>query len=49
MSRYDEHGTVVGAVARSRMRAQGLWHAATLVLVRSGDGRRVYVLRRSPD
>jgi 3-oxoacyl-[acyl-carrier protein] reductase len=49
VSRYDEHGTVVGAVARSRMRAQGLWHAATLVLVRSGDGRRVYVHRRSPD
>jgi 8-oxo-dGTP pyrophosphatase MutT (NUDIX family) len=31
------------------MRSAGLWHAATAVLVRSGDGERVYVHRRSPD
>ncbi len=45
---YDETGRVVGTVSRARMRAGGLWHAATLVLVRSGDGERVYVHRRHP-
>ncbi|HWC79273.1 MAG TPA: NUDIX domain-containing protein [Pseudonocardiaceae bacterium] len=49
VSRYDEHGAVIGAVPRAVMRAEGLWHAATLVLVRSPDGERVYVHRRSAD
>jgi 8-oxo-dGTP pyrophosphatase MutT (NUDIX family) len=48
ITRYDEAGSPVGVVARSVMRAEGLWHAATAVLVRSGDGQRVYVHRRSP-
>lgn len=47
VTEYDEHGTPVGAVARSVLRARGLWHAATAVLVRSADGERVYVHRRS--
>lgn len=47
IERYDEHGAPAGTVRRSVMRAQGLWHAATLVLVRSVDGERVYVHRRS--
>ena len=46
---YDADGTPVGSTTRARMRAEGLWHAATMVLVRSGDLRRVYVHRRSPD
>ncbi len=46
---YDEYGTAIGAVRRSVMRTAGLWHAATGVLVRSGDGTRVYVHRRSDD
>jgi 8-oxo-dGTP pyrophosphatase MutT (NUDIX family) len=45
---YDEPGTVIGTVTRARMRAEGLWHAATAVLVRSSDGERVYVHRRHP-
>jgi 8-oxo-dGTP pyrophosphatase MutT (NUDIX family) len=45
---YDESGNVIGTVSRARMRAEGLWHAATLILVRSGDGQRVYVHRRHP-
>jgi 8-oxo-dGTP pyrophosphatase MutT (NUDIX family) len=49
IAEYDEHGAVVGAVPRSVMRARGLWHAATGVLVRSSDGARVYVHRRSDD
>jgi 8-oxo-dGTP pyrophosphatase MutT (NUDIX family) len=49
IERYDEHGMPVGPVRRSVMRANGLWHAATAVLVRSGDGERVYVHRRSDD
>ncbi|MGW5054093.1 NUDIX domain-containing protein [Actinokineospora sp. NPDC004072] len=44
---YDEAGRVVGATTRARMRAGGLWHAATAVLLRSGDGARVYVHRRT--
>jgi len=46
---YDADGHEVGTATRARMRAEGLWHAATMVLVRSGDLRRVYVHRRSPD
>jgi 8-oxo-dGTP pyrophosphatase MutT (NUDIX family) len=47
VARYDAAGNVTGAVPRAIMRAEGLWHAATAVLVRSGDGERVYVHRRS--
>jgi len=46
---YSPAGEVVGSVSRTRMRAEGLWHGATAILVRSGDGARVYVHRRSPD
>jgi 8-oxo-dGTP pyrophosphatase MutT (NUDIX family) len=49
IAEYDESGSVVGVVSRSRMRAEGLWHAATLVLVRSTDGDSVYVHQRSAD
>lgn len=48
VAHYDAAGAVVGRVRRADMRKHGLWHAATLVLVRSGDGSRVYVHRRSP-
>ncbi|GGS56028.1 NUDIX hydrolase [Actinokineospora fastidiosa] len=44
---YDAAGRVIGSATRARMRAEGLWHAATAVLVRSGDGERVYVHRRT--
>lgn len=43
---YDAGGAVVGAAPRSRVYAQGLWHAATAVLVVSPGGD-VYVHRRS--
>ncbi|WP_245976064.1 NUDIX domain-containing protein [Amycolatopsis palatopharyngis] len=46
---YDAGGTVVGRARRAEVRASGLWHAAGVVLVRSGDGTRVYVHLRSPD
>ncbi len=46
IARYDSAGSPVGVVRRSVMRAEGLWHAATAVLVRSGS--RVYVHQRSP-
>ncbi|GGM62515.1 NUDIX hydrolase [Longimycelium tulufanense] len=46
---YDVTGHEVGSAPRSRMRAQGLWHAAASVLVRSGDGQRLYVHRRTDD
>jgi 8-oxo-dGTP pyrophosphatase MutT (NUDIX family) len=48
VARYDPAGAVVGAAPRSVVRAGGLWHAATLVLVRSADDR-IYVHRRSED
>ena len=47
MAWYDAEGVVVGAVLRSRMRAERLWHATTGVLVRSLDGSRVFVHRRT--
>ena len=43
---YDASGAVIGAVPRSRMRAERLWHATTGVLVRSLDGTRVFVHKR---
>lgn len=45
---YGAAGDPVGTATRARMRTEGLWHAATMVLVRSPDLRRVYVHRRSP-
>ncbi|WP_026425535.1 NUDIX hydrolase [Actinokineospora inagensis] len=45
---YDAAGVAVGAVPRSRMRAEGLWHACSSVLLRSVDGLRVYVHLRTP-
>lgn len=44
---YDQGGSVVGSTTRSRLRAEGLWHAAGVVLVRSGDGKAVYVHLRT--
>ncbi|MDX6326165.1 MAG: hypothetical protein QOK15_2519 [Nocardioidaceae bacterium] len=46
VSLVDEHGAVVGRVARAVMRRDNLRHAATGVLVRDPDGR-IYVHRRS--
>ncbi|UJW30718.1 NUDIX domain-containing protein [Saccharothrix sp. AJ9571] len=44
---YDESGAAVGAAPRSRVRAEGLWHAAGVVLLRSPDGANVYVHLRT--
>lgn len=44
---YDATGRVVGAAERGVVYREGLWHASAGVLVRSGDGRRVYVHRRT--
>lgn len=44
---YDQAGSVVGTTTRSRVRAEALWHAAGVVLVRSGDGKAVYVHLRT--
>jgi len=45
---YDRNGHDIGTVPRSQVRAEGLWHAAGVVLVRSGDGQSVYVHLRTP-
>lgn len=45
---YDRTGSVAGTTTRSRVRDEGLWHAAGVVLVRSGDGNQVYVHLRTP-
>ncbi|NNH69379.1 NUDIX domain-containing protein [Nocardia uniformis] len=44
---YDAVGREIGAEERSVVYAEGLWHASAGVLVRSGDGARVYVHRRT--
>ena len=49
MARYDADGNQIGVVARSVAYREGLWHASTAVLVRSGRGERVYLHRRSPE
>ncbi len=43
----DPDGTPVGTATRARMRAEGLWHACAVIVVRSLDGARVYVHRRT--
>ena len=49
MAVYDAAGRVTGAAPRGEVYRRGLWHAATGVLVRSGDGERVVLHRRTPD
>ncbi|WP_042572515.1 NUDIX hydrolase [Rhodococcus sp. MEB064] len=44
---FDENAIVVGSAPRSTVYRDGLWHASAGVLVRSTDGRRVYVHRRT--
>lgn len=44
---YDRAGRVVGAEDRATVYRNGLWHASAGVLVRSRDGERVYVHRRT--
>ncbi|MGS2804806.1 NUDIX hydrolase [Nocardia sp. MW-W600-9] len=44
---YDAAGAVIGAAERGTVYREGLWHASAGVLVRSGDGRRIYVHRRT--
>ncbi|GGU86770.1 NUDIX hydrolase [Lentzea flava] len=44
---YDEAGAVIGTVSRERMRAENLWHGCATIIVRSVDGSRVYVHRRT--
>lgn len=45
---YDADGVEIGVATRAQVRAEGLWHAATAVLVCPEDGQRVYVHLRSP-
>ncbi|RKT55925.1 NUDIX hydrolase [Saccharothrix australiensis] len=40
-------GTPVGSATRERMRAEGLWHACAAIVVRSADGGRLFVHRRT--
>ncbi len=44
---YDRLGNEIGSAERAEVYAEGLWHASAGVLVRSLDGRRVYVHRRT--
>ncbi|MFB8000987.1 NUDIX domain-containing protein [Nocardia sp. NPDC056000] len=44
---YDAAGREIGAEDRAVVYAEGLWHASAGVLVRSLDGTRVYVHRRT--
>jgi 8-oxo-dGTP pyrophosphatase MutT (NUDIX family) len=44
---FDDGGRPRPGAPRGRVRAEGLWHACASILVRSPDGRRVYVHRRT--
>jgi 8-oxo-dGTP pyrophosphatase MutT (NUDIX family) len=46
---FDPAGEVIGVAPRGEVYRDGLWHGATGVLLRSGDGERVYLHRRAPD
>src|SRR5699024_3032605 len=49
VARYDASGAEIGSALRTDVRAQGLWHAAAVVLVRSTDGSQAYVHLRTAD
>ncbi len=44
---YNAAGQPVGSAPRSRVLSMNVWHATAPVLLRSGDGERVYVHRRT--
>ena len=44
---YDAAGAVIGEAPRGEVYARSLWHGVGGVLLRSGDGERVYVHRRT--
>lgn len=44
---YDPAGREIGSAERAVVYAEGLWHASAGVLVRSRDGERLYVHRRT--
>ncbi|MFF2084289.1 NUDIX domain-containing protein [Nocardia sp. NPDC058176] len=44
---YDADRRVIGQADRGTVYREGLWHASAGVLVRSNDGRRIYVHRRT--
>lgn len=44
---FDADGRVVGSAPRTQVYAEGLWHGSAGVLVRSTDGARIYVHRRT--
>ncbi|WP_051022575.1 NUDIX hydrolase [Nocardia pneumoniae] len=44
---YDPAGNPIGAAERATVYRDGLWHASAGVLLRSRDGARVYVHRRT--
>ena len=46
---YDAAGAVIGVERRGVVYRDGLWHGGTGVLVRSGDGQRVVLHRRTDD
>ena len=46
---FDADGRVTGSAPRGVVYRDGIWHGGTGVLVRSGDGERIYLHRRSPD
>lgn len=48
VARYNAAGEAIGQARRADVRADGLWHAAGLVLVRSLDGTHAYVHLRTP-
>ncbi|MEC3917186.1 NUDIX hydrolase [Nocardia sp. CDC160] len=44
---YDAAGREIGAQERAVVYAEGIWHASAGVLVRSRDGSKVYVHKRT--
>ncbi|WP_227982457.1 NUDIX domain-containing protein [Nocardia spumae] len=44
---YDNLGAEIGSADRAEVYERGLWHASAGVLVRSLDGHRLYVHRRT--
>ncbi len=46
---FDAAGHVVGEAERGEVYARSLWHGTAATLLRSTDGRRVYVHRRTDD
>src|SRR5690606_12995152 len=48
-ARYDAQGQQIGVAPRGVVYRDRMWHASSVVLVRTGDGQRIYLHKRTDE